>query len=138
MSNVKKCLIFKNKKNQNRDYLLTRRPGFLLLDFVITLGIAIISIAVLGKLLHVAVQTQRAMVQKAHLVDNMVELANNRAGGCDLAVHRYQAQLIFDEAAHGAWCQRWRGQSILPEQPIRLALHEVDFQGGKNLFRSGV
>lgn len=132
MSNVKKCLIFKKAKNQNRYCFYATRPGFLLLEFVVTLGITIVSITMFGSLLHTVAQIQQATAQRAQLIDGVAVSLNNREVNVGWAINQQHVQLIFDGVAHAAWRNRWKGQSFLPEEPIRLSAGEVGFQGRKS------
>lgn len=71
-------------------------------------------------------------MQRAQLIDGVAGSLNNREVNVGWAINQQQVQLIFDGAAHGAWRHRWKGQSLLPEEPIRLSVREVGLQGWKS------
>ncbi len=131
MSNVKKCLIINKCKNQNRDNIYKKSSAFLLLEFVATLGLFVISMAIIGKLLHSVAQIQQATLSRAQLISDAEWFALNQEPRANRVIHHHQAQLVFDRAAHAAWRKRWKGKLLLPEQPLQLAVHEIEFVGGE-------
>lgn len=131
MSNVKKCLIIKKCKSQNRDNFCKKSSAFLLLEFVVTLGVFVISMAIIGNLLHSVAQTQQATLRRAQLINDAWWFAMKQEPRANRVIHHHQAQLVFDRAAHEAWRQRWKGKLLLPEQPLQLAVHEIEFQSGE-------
>ncbi len=131
MSNVKKCLILSESKKQNRDYFHKKAPAFLLLEFVMTLGITVLSITSMGLLLHSITQTQQATLCRSQLINGVMTSGENHTLPTSRVVHQYEAQLIFDAAAHEAWRQRWKGRSLLPVEPFKLEMCEVELRRGQ-------
>lgn len=119
MSNVKKHEYFDFIKFLIRNKSCKSRSGFLLLEFVITLNVIMISMMAMGHLFFNAVQTQQLAVSKAKLVNAMIG-SNDSDLYKQLVMTEDHAQLTFTPQAQRAWYQRWKGRLPLSDLPIMV------------------
>lgn len=119
MSNVKKCKSFKLYKYRIKQYFYWRGAGFLLFEFVVTLGIIAIILMATSHLFFTTVHTQRLALIRSQLIADITSYEQTIAGVLDdrLSLH---AQFHFERSAHEAWLERWKGKGKLVRRAIQI------------------